>query len=582
MIAAIYARKSTEQNGVADDAKSVARQIEHGRAYAERKGWHMAAEHIYSDDGISGAEFVKRPGFLRLMNALKPRPPFRVLIMSEESRLGREQIETAYALKQIVDAGVRVFFYLEDRERTLDSAMDKVMLSLTNFASEMERERARQRTYDAMVRKAKALQVTGGKVYGYDNIDVLSPETGKRVHVVRKVNAEQAEVVRRIFEMYAGGLGFKRIADTLNKEHVASPRGGRGWAVSGVREMLHRELYRGVLVWNRTQKVVRGGTKKQRRRATDDWVRVEAPDQRIVSDELWQRAHTRLEKARELMPRSFHGGRSLGRPSYLDGDSPYLLTGFAKCAICGGAIGSIPRAHGVGEDRQRVDYYGCFTNHRRGTAICANKMHIRQELLDRAVLAGINHVLDERMLELAVDKELARLRSGQMAQLNRHAQITRELSLIEAREYRLVEAIKRGDAVEPLVAALKVEGEQKKALTRELETLGAVEKVASLDAHQIKRELQTRVADVRALLGRRKPQARQMLRKLLRRIDMTPAVENGQRGYRLVADESFAKLFSGTVLEALPPTVVAPTGFAREANCLFRIPFELSALRPGR
>ena len=48
---------------------------------------------------------MKRPGFLRLLNALKPKPPFQVLIMSEESRLGREQIETAYALKQIMDAG---------------------------------------------------------------------------------------------------------------------------------------------------------------------------------------------------------------------------------------------------------------------------------------------------------------------------------------------------------------------------------------------------------------------------------------------------------------------------------------------
>jgi hypothetical protein len=32
MIAAIYARKSTEQNGVADDQRSVARQAEHARA----------------------------------------------------------------------------------------------------------------------------------------------------------------------------------------------------------------------------------------------------------------------------------------------------------------------------------------------------------------------------------------------------------------------------------------------------------------------------------------------------------------------------------------------------------------------
>jgi hypothetical protein len=37
--------------------------------------------------------------------------------MSKESRLRREAIETAYAIKQLVTAGVRVFFYLEDRER---------------------------------------------------------------------------------------------------------------------------------------------------------------------------------------------------------------------------------------------------------------------------------------------------------------------------------------------------------------------------------------------------------------------------------------------------------------------------------
>jgi site-specific DNA recombinase len=216
MIAAIYARKSTEQNGVGDEEKSVTRQIEHAKAYAVRKSWTVHDDYVYVDDGISGAEFVKRPGFLRLMNALKPKPAFQVLIMSEESRLGREQIETAYALKQIMDAGVRVFFYLEDRERTLDSAMDKVMLSLTNFAAEMERERARQRTHDALLRKAKALHVAGGSVYGYDNVEVPSPTPGpdgrsKRLHVVRRIHPEQATVVQRIFELYASGLGITRI-----------------------------------------------------------------------------------------------------------------------------------------------------------------------------------------------------------------------------------------------------------------------------------------------------------------------------------------------------------------------------------
>ena len=128
MIASIYARKSTDQTGVAEEARSVTRQIEHATAYAARKGWTVPDTCVFVDDGISGAEFANHPGFVRLMAALKPRPLFDVLTMSEESRLGREVIETAYALKQLMQAGVRVFFYLEDRERTFDSPTDKLLI----------------------------------------------------------------------------------------------------------------------------------------------------------------------------------------------------------------------------------------------------------------------------------------------------------------------------------------------------------------------------------------------------------------------------------------------------------------------
>src|SRR5689334_17919347 len=232
MIAAVYARKSTDQSGIADEQKSVMRQIEHARAYATRKGWFIDEAHIYFDDGVSGAEFANRPGFLRLMNALKPRAPFQVLIMSEESRLGRESIEVSYALKQLVQAGVRVFLYLEDRERTLDSPIDKVMLSLTTFADELEREKARQRTYDAMARKARAGHVTGGRVFGYDNVSVNS-------HVERRINETEAAIVRQIFALCASGHGLKRIAIGLNDAGAVSPRSQqgrpRGWAPSTIR-----------------------------------------------------------------------------------------------------------------------------------------------------------------------------------------------------------------------------------------------------------------------------------------------------------------------------------------------------------
>jgi site-specific DNA recombinase len=571
MIAAIYARKSTEQNGVTEEEKSVTRQIEHARAYAAKKGWLVSDDHVYLDDGISGAEFVKRPGFLRLMNALKPRPSFQALIMSEESRLGREQIETAYALKQIMDAGVRVFFYLEDRERTLDSAMDKVMLSLTNFAAEMERERARQRTYDAMARKARALHVTGGSVYGYDNLEVLSPERGqdgrrKRLYVVRKVNRDQAAVVRRIFEMYAAGKGLTKIAKALNAERVPGPRrDGKGWAPSAVREMLHRPLYRGEIVWNKSQKVVRGGTKKQQTRPEGDWLRLEAPELRIISEELWQAVHARLAKAGAALPRTRQGGKLLGRPSYLDGDSPYLLMGFTACSICGGPVGTETRMHGTGSKRWPVRHYRCLTSQKRGDTVCGNRVTLRQELLDQAVLGSVSEVLDERIMDAAVDRALERLRTGHEKHLDRKTQVERELSLIAAQERRLVEAIKRGEAPEALVAALKDEEQRKNALALELDGLTGLDRVASLDSTRIKRELKARVADVRALLGRHVPQARQMLRKLLAgKIDMEPVAEDGRRGYRFRGKLTFERLLSGEAAEITRLTVVAPRGFNRD------------------
>ena len=134
-IAAILARKSNDQPGVVDAERSVAHQVEQARAYAARHGWVVDDRYVFIDDGISGAEFVKRPGLIRLLGVLTPRAPFRHLIMSEESRLGREQIETSYILKRILDADVRVHYYLDDRERTLDSPMDKMMAGLQHFAA---------------------------------------------------------------------------------------------------------------------------------------------------------------------------------------------------------------------------------------------------------------------------------------------------------------------------------------------------------------------------------------------------------------------------------------------------------------
>jgi len=246
MIVAIYSRKSTEQDAT-EENRSVARQEALCRAVAAGRGWPV--EHVYVDDWVSGAEFERRPELVRLLNNLKPRPSFGALLVYDKDRIGREQFETAYILKQLSVAGITIVECKGGvgREIALDTPMDKFLLAATSFAAELERDKARQRTADALLTKARAGHVTGGRLFGYDNVDVRSAE-GHRERVERRINETEAQVVRSIFERYASGAGLRAIAHALNAEGAPAPkprRNGRlkGWAPSSVREALHRETY---------------------------------------------------------------------------------------------------------------------------------------------------------------------------------------------------------------------------------------------------------------------------------------------------------------------------------------------------
>jgi hypothetical protein len=111
--------------------------------------------------------------------------------------------------------------------------------------------------------KAVRGHVAGGKVYGYRNVRLAD-------HVMREILEPEAEVIRRIFREIADGRGYARIADGLNADKIPSPR--RGWSMTGVREMVYRDLYRGRVVYGKTRWQDRGGTKVKVRTSEADWL----------------------------------------------------------------------------------------------------------------------------------------------------------------------------------------------------------------------------------------------------------------------------------------------------------------------
>src|SRR5262249_40900000 len=128
MRAAIYARKSNEQR-VADEAKSITRQVEGARAFIEKKGWTVAEEHVYTDDGISGAEWLNRTALNKLIAAARSKPrPFDVLVTLDLDRVGRDGVHTVPKLNEVYQKGVKIFFYQNGDEASLKTPMDVFML----------------------------------------------------------------------------------------------------------------------------------------------------------------------------------------------------------------------------------------------------------------------------------------------------------------------------------------------------------------------------------------------------------------------------------------------------------------------
>ncbi len=558
MNAAIYARKSTDQGGVSDEDRSVSRQIDHARRYAERKGWTVLEACVFADDGVSGAEFANRPGFVRLMAALKPRPPFDVLIMSEESRLGREAIETAYSLKLLMTAGVRVFFYLEDRERTLEGPMDKLLLSVTAFADELEREKARQRTYDALARKARAGHVTGGRVFGYNNVEILGePDAaGRRVRqrVERQVNDAEAAVIRRIFALCAEGAGKTRIAKTLNTERARAPRPQRGrpqsWAPSSVHEVLNRPLYRGEVVWNRTRKRNQWGRVEPRPRPEATWMRQADETLRIVPEELWKAAHARLEESRALYLKAT-GGQAWGRPRDLD--SKYLLSGLARCGLCGGGLIVRSRSHG----QRRAFLYACGSYHQRGPAACTNRAQVPIGLLDREVLDRVAALITPDVLAAAVDAALEVL-AASPAPAETLGRMRDELRAVDAETGRLTMAIAVGGEIETLVGALKGATTRAEALRQAIRHAEGRE-VAPPAPEALKAALAARAVEWREVLTGELSEARQLLRKILTGPIVCRPARQGREGWAVKGSAALDRVIPAEF--NAPRFMASPTGF---------------------
>ncbi|EUB97227.1 Resolvase domain-containing protein [Rhizobium sp. CF080] len=309
--AIIYARYSTDlQND-----RSVEDQIRLCQAYAERSGFELVGE--YSDRAKSGASMFGRPGLAHLMQAAE-RNEFDIVISEAPDRISRDIADLAHVHKTLKFRGVAI-------NCVNGGLLDTVQVGMYGVIGQMQREEGAKKTKRGMLGVIREGRNAGGKSYGYEPVP---GEPGE----LRIVEAE-AEVIRRVFDLYVARVSPRAIASILNHDNIPAPR-GRQWNASTINGnekrghgILRNPLYVGKRVWNRVRMVKDPATGRRVSRENDvnEYEYSEAPHLRVVSDEIYEAARARKE--------AVGGPRGKYMPR-----AKRMLTGLLRCASCGGAL----------------------------------------------------------------------------------------------------------------------------------------------------------------------------------------------------------------------------------------------------
>ena len=474
----------------------------------------------------------------------------------------RRLVPEPLVIKELALAGVEVWGYMDGRCLTPKSFMDK-MSAFRAGVDEGHREDTSTRVHEAHARSVKMGHVVGGCVYGYRNQDIFNgtDEHGRplRSHVERVIDPTEARVIRQIFTLCGEGHGYSAIAGVLNASGIATPRGAKDWCPSSVRAVLHNDNYRGVVVWNKTKKRDWGQVAPSDR-PESDWLRVEAPKLRMVTDALWARAHQQLTKRCQNYLAATKGERH-GRPP-VNGAArhQHLLTGFVQCR-CGSRLEVRSRWHGSpGHRSRRVNFLACASNVRRGETTCTNHRMIPMLAANEDVLSTIEkELLTPEFIERTITAVMRRIPSRADVSASR-AVIDTRMRKVQAELNRLVEQF-ADSGLAAVAAAITRREHQLQQLQQELMQLDQQPvQLSSGMASRVEAMARRKVAEFKRLMRTQTPIGRKLLATVLRgRISFTPHTQGTQRGFRWEADAHLWGLLAG-IIPAGSAGGTSPTG----------------------
>ncbi|MCI8810612.1 MAG: recombinase family protein, partial [Oscillibacter sp.] len=338
---------------------------------------------------------------------------FDFIITKEISRFSRSTLDSIKYTQELLEHDVGVLFQ-NDNINTLDSDSEFRLVVMAGVAQDEVRKLSERLKFGFRQAIKNGHVLGNDKLWGYDKKDC-----------VLTINEEEAQVVRRIFDLYANQqMGIRRISQTLYDEGFTS-RKGNAFNVLTIRHILCNPKYKGWYCANKSQTM---DYRSKRKIFLDEseWVMYPDPSvPAIVSEELWDRANALYKRRSQQM--MSHQSAAVFHNRY-----PY-----SGKIIC--------EEHGTSFHRQvlksakgKKEVWQCRVYRDRGRAACSAPQ-LRTTELDQIMAQIFNQLAQNK--QAIIDAVVTILQSvpdeHDYTQDIRH--IEEDLSAIQAKKDRLLE-----------------------------------------------------------------------------------------------------------------------------------------------
>lgn len=432
---ALYARVS-DQKQVTQDL-SIPAQLKDMRKYAKAQGWHIYQE--YTDEGYTGRRASSRPSFQQMISDAKA-GKFQKIICHKIDRFARNREDSVVYKALLRRHGIDIAFVTENIE---DSIYGRLIEGILEVFAEFYSLNLSAEVKKGQRETASRGYSTGGRPpYGYRKKEV-SDESGAR-RIKWEPDPLEAPIVRRIFDMYVGGNGYKKIVDSLNEDCLRT-RGKNPWSKTTIKSMLINPVYIGWKVYNRQNKSPGGSYWNSK----DDWIINKSAHSPLIVEEVWEDAQVKMETTKNNYRKTEF----------------YLLSGFTLCKMCGNAINGKLVKNNQGKIYRR---YYCSGNERKGNCTASS---IPMRALEHSVLEAIKSKF--RKIKISKVEDI----------LNRHSIVDEEID-IRRKRYKehekkfeiLMEKFESGFDESFIIERMKKHREEMNSLTKQIMELESEKK----------------------------------------------------------------------------------------------------------